>query len=147
MGPIPDPVWNAILSQGGVWAALFLLSVSVLMAVTSLMWRALREEGKRAPEVQKACDEEIKRERQARIDELKSVLTTVQNVTRAMEEREKSSAIQSAGMVELSQALMKAIVTSEGNQRGIQDTLGRVERDIRGLSEVVRPVPAGVRRS
>lgn len=147
MGPIPDKVWEAILNQGGVWAALFLLTVSLGIGVTTLMWRALREADKRECDTREKRDAEIKAVNKDRVDELKTVLTTVQNVTRAMEEREKSSAIQNASMAEVANALTKAIVTSEGNQRNLLDGQGRIERDIRALWEAIRPTPASGRRS
>jgi methyl-accepting chemotaxis protein len=142
---IPDKVWEAILTQGGLGGAVSLLVVFIALACVGFLWRALRDSQVALIETRRKTAEDIKAAYEDRIRAMEDLLAKVSGVvdrnTSTLADNSRVVEARAEAIREMASTLTKLVASYEAYQSNMRSQADRVESALTRLLEVVRPPP------
>jgi uncharacterized protein YoxC len=139
---VVDKVQEAIISQGGVWGALFIFAVVTAGAIITILWKALGESNK-----------QVLAAKEVQIRELREVLEATQRSVEALKRNTEAVESRAQAIAEMSQAIVKMSLVVDQCRQLINDNTSRVEGEIRNIRDnmekfwdAIRPIPRALER-
>lgn len=146
---IPDKVWEAILTQGGLGGAVSLLVVFIALSCVGFLWRALRDSNAALIEVRRKTAEDIKAAYEDRIRAMEDLLTKVGGVvdrnTSTLADNSRVVEARAEAIREMASMLTKLAASYEAYQSNMRSQADRIESALTRLLEIVRPPPSSRR--
>lgn len=146
---IPDKVWEAILTQGGLGGAVSLLVVFIALSCVGFLWRALRDSNAALIEVRRKTAEDIKAAYEDRIRAMEDLLSKVGGVvdrnTSTLADNSRVVEARAEAIREMASMLTKLAASYEAYQSNMRSQADRIESALTRLLEIVRPPPSSRR--
>lgn len=142
---IPDKVWEYILANGGLGAAVALLVMFIGIGCVTFLWRALAQSHKETLEVRAQAANDVKAAYEARIRAMEELLTKVNGVvdrnTSTLVENTRVVEARAEAIREMAATLTRLVANYEAYQSNMRSQADRVESALSRLLEIVRPPP------
>jgi hypothetical protein len=142
---IPDKVWEAILTQGGLGGAVSLLVVFMAIACVAFLWRALSTSNAALIETRQKTADDIKAAYEDRIKAMEELLTKVSGVvdrnTSTLADNSRVVEARAEAIREMASTLTRLVASYEAYQSNMRSQADRVESALARLLDIVRPPP------